>query len=38
MNMREQMLTSPLMNAKQFARDVEAAYRQMWKAYTSGIR
>jgi protein O-GlcNAc transferase len=28
--LREQMLSSPLMAANQFARDIEAAYRQMW--------
>jgi len=28
--MRDRMLASPLMNAKQFARDVEAAYRTAW--------
>jgi len=29
--MRTRMLASPLMDAPQFARDVEAAYRQMWR-------
>ena len=29
--LRERMLSSPLMDARNFARDVEAAYRQMWR-------
>lgn len=29
--LRSQMQSSPLMDGKQFARDAEAAYRQMWK-------
>ena len=33
MNMRERMLTSTMMDAKRFARDVEAAYRLMWKTW-----
>jgi predicted O-linked N-acetylglucosamine transferase (SPINDLY family) len=28
--------TSPLWNTSQFARDLEAAYRQMWQIYTAG--
>ncbi|MFM7428072.1 MAG: O-linked N-acetylglucosamine transferase, SPINDLY family protein [Elainella sp.] len=28
--------TSPLWNTRQFARDLEAAYRQMWQIYTAG--
>jgi len=32
-NLREQMLTSPLMDAKAFARDVENAYHQMWESW-----
>ena len=31
-SMRARMLASPLMNAPQFARDVEAAYQTMWRA------
>ncbi len=31
--MRHRMLTSPLMNARRFARNVENAYRQMWKQW-----
>ena len=34
-DMRIRMLASALMNAKQFARDVEAAFRQMWKTWCS---
>jgi predicted O-linked N-acetylglucosamine transferase (SPINDLY family) len=30
-NLRSRMQSSPLMDGPQFARDVEAAYRQMWK-------
>jgi protein O-GlcNAc transferase len=30
-DIRDQMAASPLMDAKSFAREVEAAYRQMWK-------
>ncbi|HEY1922063.1 MAG TPA: hypothetical protein VGG44_04805, partial [Tepidisphaeraceae bacterium] len=31
--LRAQMQTSPLMNAAEFARDVEKAYRQMWQKW-----
>ncbi len=31
--LRERMLGSPLVDAKQFAREVEAAYRQMWRTW-----
>jgi protein O-GlcNAc transferase len=31
--LRERMLQSPLMNAPRFARNVEAAYRAMWRAW-----
>ncbi|HSZ57979.1 MAG TPA: tetratricopeptide repeat protein [Tepidisphaeraceae bacterium] len=31
-SLREKLRSSPLMNAPQFARDIEAAYRQMWKS------
>jgi predicted O-linked N-acetylglucosamine transferase (SPINDLY family) len=34
-NLREKMRTSPLMDASRFARDMEAAYRQMWLTYLS---
>ena len=30
-SLRERMRSSPLMDAPRFARDVEAAYRQMWR-------
>jgi protein O-GlcNAc transferase len=30
-NLRDRMKESPLMDAKRFARDVESAYRQMWR-------
>jgi predicted O-linked N-acetylglucosamine transferase (SPINDLY family) len=29
--LRQRMLTSPLMNARRFARNVETAYREMWR-------
>jgi predicted O-linked N-acetylglucosamine transferase (SPINDLY family) len=32
-SVRKQMQKSPLMDALQFARDVEAAYRTMWRAF-----
>jgi predicted O-linked N-acetylglucosamine transferase (SPINDLY family) len=31
--LRPRMKASPLMNARQFARDVEGAYRQMWRSW-----
>jgi len=31
--LRQRMLASPLMDAPMFARDVEAAYRQMWRTW-----
>jgi predicted O-linked N-acetylglucosamine transferase (SPINDLY family) len=34
--LREQMRTSPLMDATRFARDVEAAYREMWTRWCAG--
>jgi predicted O-linked N-acetylglucosamine transferase (SPINDLY family) len=33
--LRPRMQSSPLMDGPQFARDVEAAYRQMWKNWTA---
>jgi predicted O-linked N-acetylglucosamine transferase (SPINDLY family) len=32
-SLRQRMLASPLTDARQFARDIEAAYRQMWQAW-----
>jgi predicted O-linked N-acetylglucosamine transferase (SPINDLY family) len=32
-NLRQRMLTSPLMNARKFARNVEGAYRDMWRRW-----
>jgi predicted O-linked N-acetylglucosamine transferase (SPINDLY family) len=32
---RRKLRESPLMNAKQFAADVERAYRQMWHRFTT---
>jgi predicted O-linked N-acetylglucosamine transferase (SPINDLY family) len=31
--LRERMQSSPLMDARQFARDIEAAYRRMWRGW-----
>jgi protein O-GlcNAc transferase len=31
--MRQRMQSSPLMDATQFARDIESAYRQMWRTW-----
>jgi predicted O-linked N-acetylglucosamine transferase (SPINDLY family) len=31
--LRERMKASPLMDAKRFTADIEAAYRQMWKTW-----
>jgi predicted O-linked N-acetylglucosamine transferase (SPINDLY family) len=33
LTLRERMQRSPLMDAPKFARDIEAAYRQMWRAW-----
>jgi predicted O-linked N-acetylglucosamine transferase (SPINDLY family) len=33
MTLRQRMRASPLMNAPQFASDVEAAYRKMWRSW-----
>jgi predicted O-linked N-acetylglucosamine transferase (SPINDLY family) len=35
--LRARMLDSPLMNAEAFARDVEAAYLRMWRAWCAGV-
>ncbi|MCD6393575.1 MAG: tetratricopeptide repeat protein [Planctomycetes bacterium] len=35
-SMRTRMADSPLCNAKRFARDVETAYRQMWRRWCRG--
>jgi predicted O-linked N-acetylglucosamine transferase (SPINDLY family) len=32
-NLRPRLAASPLLDAKTFARDIEAAYRQMWRDY-----
>jgi predicted O-linked N-acetylglucosamine transferase (SPINDLY family) len=32
-SLRERMQRSPLMDARQFARDIEAAYRRMWRTW-----
>jgi protein O-GlcNAc transferase len=34
-NLRAKMQESPLMNGKQFAADIEAAYRRMWEEWAS---
>src|SRR5205823_5043845 len=31
--LREKMQTSPLMDAREFATDIEAAYRMMWREW-----
>jgi len=31
--LRQRMLDSPLMDGPSFARDIEAAYRQMWRTW-----
>ena len=35
--LRERMRASPLMNEAQFARDMEALYRQMWRTYCATV-
>ena len=35
-NLRQRMSNSPLMDAKAYARDIEAAYRQMWQDWCRG--
>jgi protein O-GlcNAc transferase len=34
--LRQRMRESPLMDELEFARDIEDAYRQMWRAWCSG--
>jgi predicted O-linked N-acetylglucosamine transferase (SPINDLY family) len=36
-SMRARMIASPLMDANQFARDIEAAYRQMWQNWCAAM-
>lgn len=36
--LRPQFESSPMMNATQFARDMEAAYRQMWQTWCAGTK
>jgi len=36
--LRQRMLHSPLMDAERFARNLEAAYREMWRAHCTGLR
>jgi protein O-GlcNAc transferase len=35
--LRERMQASPLMDAPRFARNIEAAYRQMWRGYAEKV-
>ena len=35
-NLREKMKSSPILDAAQFARDVEGAYREIWKNWCAG--
>lgn len=35
-DIRQRMAASPLLQAEQFARDLEALYRRMWRAWCSG--
>jgi predicted O-linked N-acetylglucosamine transferase (SPINDLY family) len=35
--LRQRMERSPLMDAPTYARNIEAAYRQMWRAYFEGL-
>jgi predicted O-linked N-acetylglucosamine transferase (SPINDLY family) len=36
--LRERMRGSPLTDAPRFARNVEAAYRKMWRAWCANLR
>ena len=35
-SLRQRMLDSPLTNAKRFARNIEAAYREVWRNWCNG--
>jgi predicted O-linked N-acetylglucosamine transferase (SPINDLY family) len=35
-SLRERLRRSPLMNEERFVRDLEAAYRQMWRQWCEG--
>jgi predicted O-linked N-acetylglucosamine transferase (SPINDLY family) len=35
--LRQRMAQSPLMDQPAFARDIEAAYRQMWRTWCGGV-
>lgn len=37
-NLRHQMINSPLMDAPRFARNIEAAYRMVWRKWCSGMK
>jgi protein O-GlcNAc transferase len=36
LSMRDRLLASPVMDHRRFARDLEAAFRQMWRAWCEG--
>jgi protein O-GlcNAc transferase len=36
--LRQRMLRSPLMDASQFARNIELVYRQIWRRWCQGLR
>ena len=36
-DLRQRMRTSPLMDAPRFARNIEAAYRQMWRKWCESV-
>jgi len=37
-SLRDRMLASPLMNGERFTRQLEAAYRQMWRTWCDSQR